>query len=94
MLTSSIHAEQPPPVQPSCIITKLSQLEKALIPLFLIHQFPSVCRTGKRVSTYKRWVYNSSQSDSNLLADYTYANIVILPVIDTEFSRHQYDVVV
>lgn len=39
-------------------------------------------------------MHNLSQSDFNLLANYTYAKIIIVPTIKINFFGHQYDAVV
>lgn len=56
--------------------------------------FSVVYKIEKKILTYKRYVGNSDQNDSDLLIDHTYAEIIIVSSIDTDFLRRQYDVVV
>lgn len=67
---------------------------KGLLLPVLICQFPSICRTGKEIPTYRRYTYNSGQSNSDLLADPTNAEIVIVSAMDTDLRRSQCDMVV
>lgn len=64
------------------------------MPSLLVRQLSSVCRTGKQILTHKKYACNSGQSDSDLLADHTNAEIMILSVMDTDLLGHQYNVVV
>lgn len=52
--------------------------------LLLMHQLFNVYKTEKRISIYRRYVYNFGQSDSNLFANYTYTEIVIVPIMVTD----------
>lgn len=60
----------------------------------LVCQLPNVYRTGKEISTYKRYAYNSDQNDSDLLADHTNAEILIILAMGMDFLRCQYDVII
>lgn len=60
----------------------------SMIPL-LIRQLPSVCRIGKKIPIYKKYMRNSNQSHSDLLANYTNAKIVIKPPISKDFLGRQ-----
>lgn len=60
----------------------------------MLHQLSSVYRTKKKISTYKKYIRNLSQNDFDLFADHTYAEIVIIPTMDTDLFGHQYDVIV
>lgn len=50
-----------------------------------------VYRIEKWISIYRRYVYNSGQSDFDLLADHTHAKIVIIPTMNTDLIGRQYD---
>lgn len=62
--------------------------------LLLVHQFPSIYKTGKEIPTYKKYMCNLGQSNFNLLADHIYAKIIIILAIDINFFERQDDVVV
>lgn len=47
-----------------------------------------VYKIEKKISIYKRYIYNSSQSDLNLLVDDIYAKILIISGIDINFFKH------
>ena len=68
--------------------------EKTSAPPLSVRQLPSVCRTGKGIPIYRRYARNSGQSDSDLLADHTHAEIVIVPAMGTDLLGRQYDAVV
>lgn len=68
--------------------------EKILAPPLLIRQLFSVNRTRKKIPIYKKDKRNSSQSDFNLLADPTQAEIMIVLIMSSDFLERQYDVVV
>ena len=59
-----------------------------------MRQLPSICKTGKEIPIYRRYAHNSGQNDSDLLADYTYVEIVIVPAMGTDLLGRQYDKVV
>lgn len=60
----------------------------------LIRQFSSICRTRKKIPIHKKYIYNLSQSDFNLLADYIYIKIIIVRIINMNFLGRQYDAVI
>lgn len=64
------------------------QCEQILALLFLICQFFSVCKIGKKILTYKKYVRNLNQSNFNLLANYTYIKIVIVSIINIDFFEY------
>lgn len=53
-----------------------------------------VYRIEKTISIYKRYMCNLSQNNSNLLADHTHAEIVIISVISLDFFECQNEAVV
>lgn len=50
--------------------------------------FLIIYRTKKRIFTYKKYTYNSSQSDFDLFVNYIYAEIVIIPIKGLNFIKH------
>lgn len=59
-----------------------------------MHQLHSVCRTEKKISTYKKCAHNSSQGDSGLLADHINAKLGIVSAISKDLLGRQYNAVV
>ena len=53
-----------------------------------------VCRIGKRIPIYRRYARNSGESDSDLPADHTQAEIVIVPAMGSDLLGRQGDAVV
>lgn len=62
--------------------------------LLLVCQLFNICKTEKKISIYKKYVYNSSQSNFNLFVNHTYIKIVIIPAMDISFLKRQYNVVI
>lgn len=64
------------------------------IPPLLVRQHFSVYTNEKKILTYQRYAYISSQSGFNLIANHTYTEIIIVFVIDTNFLESQYNIVI
>lgn len=52
-----------------------------------------VCKIGERLPIYQKYARNLGQSDFDLLADYTQAEIVIIPTISSKLFGCQDDAV-
>lgn len=48
-----------------------------------------ICNIEKTISIFKKFARNSNQSDFDLLVDYTYAKIMIVPAMDSNFFGRQ-----
>lgn len=51
-------------------------------------------RINKTISIYKKYAHNSSQNKFELFENYTKAEIVIIPVMSSDFLRRQDNAVV
>lgn len=53
--------------------------------LLLVCQLSSIYKIRKKNFIYKKYMYNLCQNDFNLLTNYIYTKIQIIPIINTDF---------